>query len=268
MNRTFRSRMAALAGVAALGVTLGISSEARADVGIESHVDIDLTADAGGLFYMATPSVKIVDPRRLTVSISDAPGIVHSRIVGMRYLEVNNNWRPIMYVGRHRYVQPVVYFVPRPIWIMAPQAIYIAPPPRRPYYVIQRERRPDILVIERDRRPIVVEHRYQPKKIYVNHPSVVVQRPGVVVHAPHVAVRPNVVVAQPHVAVRPPAVVVRPQPAARPPPPAARPQPPAARPPPPAARPAPPPPRPPPAARPAPAPRPPPAARPAPARRR
>lgn len=199
--KSIRSMCVAFAGVAALGVTLGVSSEARADVGVEAHLDLDLTADPGGLFFVGKPTVKIEDPRRLTVTISDAPNVVHSRVVGMQFVEVEDRYRPIVYVGRHHHVRPIVYHVPRPVWVVKPQAVYVAPRPRRPYVEIIRER-PRVLVVEPARRPVVVKHTYRPK--------VVVGRPGTVV------VRP------PSVVVRPPSVVVRPPPPAHRPPPRRR----------------------------------------------
>jgi len=247
---------------AALGLAVGLApAEAKADVSIVSHVNVDLVADPGGLYFSGTPSVRISDPSRVVVSIVDGDN-TYARVVGVPVMYVGGYYRPVYYWRSHRHYRPyyVNYYVPSPVWVVRPQAVYVAPI-RRPVLYVDRPRvsfaRPGVVIAPRG--------------------GFVGARPGVAaVGGGAVGVRPGVVVAgggavrpgSPQPMVHSPA---HPQPAARPgpaaaPQPAARPAPqPAARPAPqPAARPAPQPaarPAPQPAARPAPAP----AARPAPA---
>lgn len=182
MQRTFRSLLAGFAGVLTFGLGLAVSSEARADVTITQHIDLDLQPDPSGLYYAATPAVKIVDPSRMTVSFVQ-DNVVHSRVVGLNFVQVGAIRRPVVYWGRHRHYRPIVYHVAAPRWIVRPQAVYIAP--RRTY----------------------VPYYRRPNRVVVGRPGVVVGRPGAVVVAP----RGGVVVAPPpKVVVRGPGVVVAP----------------------------------------------------------
>jgi hypothetical protein len=181
MQRTFRSLLAAFAGVLTFGLGLAVSSEARADVTITQHIDLDLQPDPSGLYYAATPAVKIVDPSRMTVSFVQ-DNVVHARVVGLNFVQVGAVRRPVVYWGRHRHYRPIVYHVAAPRWIVRPQAVYVAP--RRVYVPYYRRARPVVVA-----RPGVVVAR--PGGVVVAPPGkVVVRGPGVVV-APGGGGRPH-----------------------------------------------------------------------------
>jgi hypothetical protein len=128
MTRPARSLAALFSGLTALGATLLAPAEARADVDVEAHVALDLQADPGGLFYAATPPVRIVSPPRLTVVLTQG-SVVATRVVGMQVVVVDDVRRPVVYVGHHHHARPLVYVVDHPRWVTAPGVVVVAPSP-------------------------------------------------------------------------------------------------------------------------------------------
>jgi hypothetical protein len=121
---------AAVAASSAAALFFAVSG-ARADVAVQSHVDVELNPAPGGLYYVGTPAVKIVNPPRITVALVQGP-VVHTRVIGMQFapsVVVGAPRRPVVYVGAHPRVRPIAYYVAEPVWVSGPGVVVVAPAP-------------------------------------------------------------------------------------------------------------------------------------------